>query len=134
MYAHRAAPVYKHTSSAVYLLTSQEVCNSFFMFVRHFNNLDVLGDYEVLLDYVMAWVERGDAIEECAGKQGSLTSGLVLIIKNYLEDPSWLDYDAYEDDVLVQHERRVRAVLDEERPSILCLNQDLAVSSGQCIT
>jgi hypothetical protein len=104
------------------LEASEDVRDRFFDFVRRHDNLDVLHDYEFLLDYVMAWVEHGDAIEWCAGKHGNLTGGLVLIIAKYLDDPSVLDYDDYQGTVHVTQDRRVQGLIDQDRPSVLCLS------------
>ncbi len=97
----------------------ERVSDQFFEFVRGYDNLDRLDDFEYLAEYLMLWVESGDAIEFCAGDFGTLMNGVAMIFAQYFKDPPLLDYN----DGTQVHERRVKGFVDLELSSGLCMDR-----------
>ena len=52
-----------------------------------------------LSEFLLEWLEHGNAVIEAGGNFGTYIAGLVVIISEWMEDPSILDYNPRDDQV-----------------------------------
>jgi hypothetical protein len=74
-----------------------------------------------LVDFILEWLENGEAVVESGGDFGTYMTGAVLIIARWLEDPSFLHYRPSSE--VAGTERSATAVLDTAG-SPLALDRD----------
>jgi hypothetical protein len=104
--------------------------DNFIDFIQHveLNKLRIKYDEDTLDQYILAWLECGDAVIEAGGDFGTYMQGVVHIINRWHYDTSITDYCG-PDFMRPQprRERRVQRVSEEPRPSMdgpLAFNRD----------
>lgn len=74
---------------------AQELVHNFREFIGPFDlqQADVMSyDDDLLADYILAWLEYGDAVIESGGDFGVYMEGVAAIINCWLHDPSIVDF------------------------------------------
>jgi len=75
-----------------------------------------------LQDFILEWLEHGDAVIESGGSFGTYLKGVILIIARWLDDPAILDLKAKAD--RPAQTRRASGVLDLAQVGALCFDRD----------
>jgi hypothetical protein len=63
--------------------------DNFLDFIGHY---DGLGEPEPLDEYILNWLEKGDAVIDAGGDFGTYMAGVVHIINRWMYNPSITDY------------------------------------------
>jgi hypothetical protein len=79
-------------------------------------------DTAPLQEYILEWLEHGDAVVESGGDFGTYLGGVILIVAKWLEDPSILHYKGPPGGG--SYERRAIGILDLDHGDALGLDRD----------
>ena len=78
-------------------------------------------DGEPLEEFILEWLEHGDAVIESGGDFATYLKGVILIIVRWLEDPTMLDFKGNVEEPTPER-RRASGVLGREHA--LCFDRD----------
>ena len=70
-------------------------------------------DGEPLEEFILEWLEHGDAVIESGGDFGTYLKGVILIIVRWLENPAMLDFEGNAEDQTAAR-RRASGVLRQD--------------------
>lgn len=94
--------------------------DDFVEFIQAYDGLG--GPGNLLQDFLLEWLEHGDAVIESGGDFGTYLKGVILIIARWLDDPSILDIKTPTRKPL--RRRRASGVLDLAHSGALCFDRD----------
>jgi len=78
----------------------------------------------MLQGYLLAWLERGDGLEDTGGDFGVFMQAAVIIIQRWIDDPGILHLEYFEGGQPKQVERTVNGVFDIRGRGALCFDRD----------
>jgi hypothetical protein len=74
------------------MMAARALCDEFRAYIG-MHARDSLGG-QPLAEYIFEWLEHGNAVAESGGDFGTYMQGVLFIIARWLEDPSFLNFEA----------------------------------------